>query len=149
MLLQGHSAEIISLSFNSTGTQLITGSFDHTVMVWDVNSGKWVLVLTRILALPSHTVCLFIAVRWNLNPCHVELSFAKWSNVIKGLTMPVIWGEGIPVHLLCFRHFFKREIIFFFYRCFGFLCTVKWSVFWQDCLHSYTFVLLIKKFQWK
>ena len=37
---QGHSAEIISLSFNSTGTQLITGSFDHTVSVWDINSGK-------------------------------------------------------------------------------------------------------------
>ena len=40
--LQGHSAEIISLGFNTTGTQLITGSFDHTVSVWDVNSGKWV-----------------------------------------------------------------------------------------------------------
>ena len=37
---QGHSAEIITLSFNTTGSQLITGSFDHTVCVWDVNTGK-------------------------------------------------------------------------------------------------------------
>jgi len=44
-LLQGHTAEIISLSFNATGTHLITGSFDNTVMVWDVNTGKRVYTL--------------------------------------------------------------------------------------------------------
>ena len=38
--LQGHSAEIISMAFNTTGNQLITGSFDHTVSVWDVTNGK-------------------------------------------------------------------------------------------------------------
>ena len=42
---QGHSAEIISLSFNQTGTHLITGSFDNTVMVWDVKTGKRVYTL--------------------------------------------------------------------------------------------------------
>uniref|UniRef100_A0A674C658 Uncharacterized protein n=1 Tax=Salmo trutta TaxID=8032 RepID=A0A674C658_SALTR len=31
----GHSAEIISLSFNTVGDQLVTGSFDHTVSLWD------------------------------------------------------------------------------------------------------------------
>lgn len=39
---QGHSAEIISLSFNTTGDKIITGSFDHTVSVWDVGSGRFV-----------------------------------------------------------------------------------------------------------
>ena len=39
-LLQGHTAEIVSLNFNQAGSQIITGSFDHTVKVWDVRSGK-------------------------------------------------------------------------------------------------------------
>ena len=38
--MTGHSAEIIALGFNTRGDQLITGSFDHTVSVWDVNSGQ-------------------------------------------------------------------------------------------------------------
>ena len=40
---QGHSAEIISCSFNTTGDQLLTGSFDHTVSVWDTATGRFVL----------------------------------------------------------------------------------------------------------
>ncbi len=36
----GHSAEIISIGFNTKGDQVITASFDHTVSVWDVNSGQ-------------------------------------------------------------------------------------------------------------
>lgn len=40
---QGHSAEIISCSFNTTGDQLLTGSFDHTVRVWDTATGRFVL----------------------------------------------------------------------------------------------------------
>uniref|UniRef100_A0A674C5E8 Uncharacterized protein n=1 Tax=Salmo trutta TaxID=8032 RepID=A0A674C5E8_SALTR len=39
----GHSAEIISLSFNTVGDQLVTGSFDHTVSLWDVPSGSMCL----------------------------------------------------------------------------------------------------------
>ena len=39
-LLQGHSAEVICLSFNSVGESLLTGSFDHTVSIWDVATGK-------------------------------------------------------------------------------------------------------------
>lgn len=38
--IKGHSAEIICLSFNTYGTQLLTGSFDHTCSVWDVKSGR-------------------------------------------------------------------------------------------------------------
>ena len=37
---QGHSAEIISCSFNTNGDQLLTGSFDHTVSVWDTRTGR-------------------------------------------------------------------------------------------------------------
>ena len=31
----GHTAEIVSLNFNTDGNQIITGSFDHTTKVWD------------------------------------------------------------------------------------------------------------------
>jgi len=40
VLLQGHSGEIICLSFNSRGDQILTGSFDNTVCLWDVNTGQ-------------------------------------------------------------------------------------------------------------
>ena len=33
--LMGHTAEIVSLNFNTEGSQIITGSFDHTTKVWD------------------------------------------------------------------------------------------------------------------
>ena len=39
-LLQGHTSEIISLSFSSTGSEIITGSFDSTVVMWDVRTGR-------------------------------------------------------------------------------------------------------------
>ena len=38
--LQGHSGEVISLCFDSSGDTLLTGSFDHTVFVWDVPTAK-------------------------------------------------------------------------------------------------------------
>ncbi|XP_059361965.1 dynein assembly factor with WDR repeat domains 1 isoform X1 [Carassius carassius] len=44
--LEGHFAEIISLSFNTTGDRLVTGSFDHTAILWDVSTGSKVHVLT-------------------------------------------------------------------------------------------------------
>lgn len=38
--IQGHTAEVLSLCFNTVGNQLVTGSFDHTVVIWDVASGR-------------------------------------------------------------------------------------------------------------
>ena len=38
--LIGHSAEIISLKFDTYGKHVITGSFDNTVRMWDVRNGK-------------------------------------------------------------------------------------------------------------
>ena len=35
----GHTAEIVSLNFNTEGDKIITGSFDHTTKVWDVHTG--------------------------------------------------------------------------------------------------------------
>ena len=39
-LSQGHSAEVITLSFDTAGDSMVTGSFDHTVLGWDVTTGK-------------------------------------------------------------------------------------------------------------
>lgn len=59
--LMGHTAEIVSLNFNSTGDQIITGSFDHTVKVWDVKSGKYGTLLALLVSLvpPSSPPLVF------------------------------------------------------------------------------------------
>ena len=38
--IQGHSAEVITLSFDSSGESMVTGSFDHTVLGWDLTTAK-------------------------------------------------------------------------------------------------------------
>jgi dynein assembly factor with WDR repeat domains 1 len=43
--LLGHTAEIVSLNFDTGGQRIITGSFDHTVKVWDVKTGRCVHTL--------------------------------------------------------------------------------------------------------
>ena len=37
---QGHSAEVICVSFNTTGDLTLTGSFDNTVNIWDTATGE-------------------------------------------------------------------------------------------------------------
>jgi dynein assembly factor with WDR repeat domains 1 len=44
--LAGHTAEIVSLNFNTDGDKLITGSFDHTSRIWDVKSGQCIHTLS-------------------------------------------------------------------------------------------------------
>lgn len=43
--LKGHTGEIVSLSFNSDGDKLVTGSFDKTARVWDAQNGKCMFIL--------------------------------------------------------------------------------------------------------
>lgn len=38
--LKGHTGEVIAVNFDNTGNQLITGSFDGTVSVWDTRTNK-------------------------------------------------------------------------------------------------------------
>lgn len=44
--LLGHTAEIVSLDFDTQGQRIITGSFDNTVKVWDVRTGRCIHTLT-------------------------------------------------------------------------------------------------------
>lgn len=37
-VLREHTGEIISLQYNINGTQIITGSFDKTVILWDTRT---------------------------------------------------------------------------------------------------------------
>lgn len=41
-VLQGHTAEVIGLQFSSDGNQIITGSFDNNVKLWDTRTAKYV-----------------------------------------------------------------------------------------------------------
>jgi dynein assembly factor with WDR repeat domains 1 len=43
--LLGHTAEIVSLNFDTNGQKIITGSFDHTVKLWDVKTGRCIHTL--------------------------------------------------------------------------------------------------------
>jgi dynein assembly factor with WDR repeat domains 1 len=44
--LLGHTAEIVSLDFDTQGQRIITGSFDNSVRVWDVRTGRTIHTLT-------------------------------------------------------------------------------------------------------
>lgn len=43
--LRGHTAEVIALHYNNDGNQIISGSFDGTVNIWDTRTFAWVLFL--------------------------------------------------------------------------------------------------------
>ncbi len=43
--LEGHTAEVCSMTFSADGTRFATGSYDHTVRVWDSCSGNEVACL--------------------------------------------------------------------------------------------------------
>src|SRR5205823_15056177 len=38
-VLSGHTGQVVSVAFSSDGKTLATGSFDHTVQLWDVETG--------------------------------------------------------------------------------------------------------------
>lgn len=49
---QGHTAEVLSLCFDTVGSQLVTGSFDHTVAIWDVASKRSHYIIIVVLDPP-------------------------------------------------------------------------------------------------
>ncbi len=44
--LVGHTATITTLSFNATGTRILTGSDDSTARIWDASTGKLLYILS-------------------------------------------------------------------------------------------------------
>ena len=48
--LRGHTAEIVSLSFSTSGNTLLTGSFDHDCRLWDARVGSSACAFWRATA---------------------------------------------------------------------------------------------------
>jgi len=44
--LRGHVDEVLDISFNSTGTRLVTASADSTARVYNVHTGACIGILT-------------------------------------------------------------------------------------------------------
>lgn len=51
--LTAHTASITALAFNIQGTQLLSGSEDRSVRLWDVNTGSEMMSLTGLLSAPK------------------------------------------------------------------------------------------------
>src|SRR5262249_32313397 len=49
LILKGHTRAVYSVSFSDDGKQIVSGSEDHTVKVWDAKSGQ------ELLSLKGHT----------------------------------------------------------------------------------------------
>ncbi len=67
ILIQGHTGEVISISFNSDGDKILTGSFDYTAKVWDACSGELICDLNEHAAEIS-------ACQFNFSGSHIVTS---------------------------------------------------------------------------
>lgn len=56
IILQGHSRPIKDLKFNSDGTQLITGSSDRNVIIWDLFTCKKTAIFSHFAAVNGFTL---------------------------------------------------------------------------------------------
>jgi WD40 repeat protein len=45
MILEGHESGVISVNHSSDGTRIVSGSYDHTVRIWDAVSGTILHIL--------------------------------------------------------------------------------------------------------
>uniref|UniRef100_A0A8C2AKM1 Dynein assembly factor with WD repeat domains 1 n=1 Tax=Cyprinus carpio TaxID=7962 RepID=A0A8C2AKM1_CYPCA len=100
--LAGHFAEIISLSFNTTGDRLVTGSFDHTAILWDVSTGRSVFhVLTghrgEISCVQFNWDCSLIATASLDKTCKV------W-DADSGQCLATLLGHNDEVLDVCFNY---------------------------------------------
>lgn len=77
VLFQGHSAEIICLSFNTLGDRIITGSFDHTVAVWDVEAGRYSQFLRIVNLTWKVQKIIFIIYQFNLKCANCALDLDR------------------------------------------------------------------------
>ena len=41
----GHTSNVLAVDFNQKGDLLVTASSDHSIIIWDINTGKRVSVI--------------------------------------------------------------------------------------------------------
>ena len=96
--LQGHTNEVLSVSFSPDGSTLASGSFDETVILWDVVSG------TRQATLQGHTA-LVLSV--SFSPDGSTLASGSrdevilW-NVVSGARQATLQGHTSNVYSVSF-----------------------------------------------
>ncbi|NXR18629.1 DAW1 factor, partial [Cinclus mexicanus] len=99
----GHSAEIIALSFNTSGDRIITGSFDHTVAVWDVGTGREQNLLIKKPANNSATA-KYVLCKAAMQCC---LCVQLW-NAVTGTHIATLAGHSKEVLDVCFDYAGQR-----------------------------------------
>ncbi|EMP40321.1 WD repeat-containing protein 69 [Chelonia mydas] len=101
----GHSAEIIALSFNTTGDRIITGSFDHTVAVWDVGTGR------KLHTLIGHRAEISSAqFNWDCSLIvtgSMDKTCMLW-NAVTGIRVATLTGHDDEVLDVCFDYTGQR-----------------------------------------
>jgi WD40 repeat protein len=83
-ILKGHTGEVTSLSWSPDGTLLATASMDHTVRLWQANTGR------SILRYKGHTNGVF-AVAWSSDGAQIASGG-------KDATVQLWKSQGIPTY---------------------------------------------------
>jgi WD40 repeat protein len=51
-IFRGHIEDVYDLAWSPNATQLISGSVDNSVIIWDTNKGMFIFVLRYLCAFP-------------------------------------------------------------------------------------------------
>jgi WD40 repeat protein len=96
--LQGHTDYVTSVSFSPDGRQLASGSFDNTVRLWSVTSGKLLKVLTGH---SDYVICVAF------HPSGKQLASCPGDKTVRIWTV-CEWSDRDN----CLFHFDTRRIVF-------------------------------------
>jgi WD40 repeat protein len=58
MTLEGHSTQVISVAISSDNSKIVSGSSDHTIKVWDLNTGR---LLNTLIGHSSRVISVAIS----------------------------------------------------------------------------------------
>jgi WD40 repeat protein len=62
IILQGHSNTVFSVAFSPDGKSLVSGSYDHTVKVWNLSDGTCTstLEVSELMHASPHVIMMII-----------------------------------------------------------------------------------------
>ncbi|WP_017652978.1 hypothetical protein [Fortiea contorta] len=97
--LQGHSNAVISVNFSPSGQQLVSGSYDNTIKLWDVATGK------PLKTLSGHKDTIISV---SFSPSGRQLASGSRDNTIKlwdvtrGKLLKTLYGHSDAVYSVSF-----------------------------------------------